>query len=144
MNEPRIYFWLGWTDLFLFLFLFLPPIFMKAGIHMLIWQSAKKRKVEKRGEDSVWCKNRTKTAAAVCCFHFCSWYWIFVSRRNCEVVKIWRKKVIIMIEEEIIQAKKSYWYLDFIKQKISSVQSILFEKLNPGKNSLYFNPFIIL
>ena len=53
-----------------------------------------------------------------------------------------KKKVIIMIEEEIIQAKKSYWYLDFIKQKISSVQSTLFEKLNPGKNSLYFNPFL--
>ena len=47
-----------------------------------------------------------------------------------------------MIEEEIIQPKKSYWYLDFIKQKISSVQSTLFEKLNPGKNSLYFNPFL--
>ena len=40
--------------------------------------------------------------------------------------------------EEEVQAKRSYWYRDFIKQKITSVQPTLFEKLKPGKNSLNF------
>ena len=42
--------------------------------------------------------------------------------------------------EEEVEAKRSYWYRDFIKQKISSVQPTLFEKLKPGKNSLKFKP----